>query len=770
MAGLSLLVMIGQAAMASTVPPRFGALPGPDESAMRDDVQPLQLELIVNGVSSGLIVPVSRTGQGLELASSDLAQAGLILPPGLGDRIAVETLAGVSAHYDVGDQRLRLDVPAEWFPRQSIGGAGARRERPVSSFGVLLNYDLNFSDSDGRAPVGAAWLETRVFGGFGQIGSTGVLRSRGPGSGMHFTRYDTRWVHSDDERMITYEAGDFVTRSLPGNRPVRMAGFQISRDFSVRPDIVTYPLPEFSGKAGLPSAVDLFIDGYRTARADVVPGPFTVDAMPGLSGAGEAVIAVTDMLGRRVATTVPFYVSNDLLRPGLSDFAASAGVLRKDYGRSNFAYGDPAASASLRYGVAAPLTVEGSAEASDGFVSGSIGALLQLGTAGVVRAAYARSDRGGDAGDRLTVEYQYRTRSFGLAASHVRESEGFSELGDLDYDHHARATTNVTASVSREKIGSFALSYIEQTGRGQDVRLANGSWSMPIAKGATFYASGGYELDRRAWSGALNLMIPLGGDRGSAAAGFARDGRGGTLLRADYSRAIPVSGGLGMSASVARSSVSGVYGSGELGWRTSNVELRGGAYGGRGQFTHWAGASGSIVTMDGQLFAANRIADSFVVVSTSGRAGVPVLYENQPVGVSDSGGHVLVPWVAGYYPAKYQIDPFDLPATVSAPQVERRVAVVRGSGFLLEFAIRETHSARITLVDAAGQPLAVGAFAKINGAAPVSVGWDGLLFAEDLESENVVVVTLPTGSTCQAAFIAARSAGQPEMIGPVTCR
>lgn len=769
MAGLVVLAMAQQAAIAATVPPRFGALPGPDESAMRDNVQSLQLELVVNGVSSGLIVPVSRTGQGLELASADLAQAGLILPPGLGDRIAVETLVGVRARYDVGDQRLRLDVPADWFPRQSITGAGARREKPVSSFGMLLNYDLNFSDSDGRAPVATAWVETRIFGSFGQVGTTGVLRSGGPGGGVHFTRYDTRWVHSDDEHMITYEAGDFVTRSLPGNRPVRMAGFQISRDFSVRPDIVTYPLPEFSGKAGLPSAVDLFIDGYRTARADVLPGPFTVDAMPGLSGAGQAVIAVTDMLGRRVATSVPFYVSNDLLRPGLADFAASAGVLREDFGRSNFAYGDPAASASLRYGVAPMLTIEGSADATDRFVSGSVGALVQLGTAGIVRAAYAYSDRRGDEGDRLTVEYQYRARGFGLAASHVRESEDFSDIGDIDRNHHARATTNVTASLSRDAIGSFALSYIAQTGGGQDVRLANGSWSMPVARGATLYASGGYELDRRAWSGALNVMIPLGGDRGAASAGIARDARGGTALRADYSRAIPISGGVGMSASLARSSASGLYGAGELDWRMSNVELRGGAYGGRGQFTRWVGASGSIVTMGGQVFAANRISDAFVVVSTSGRAGVPVLYENQRVGVSDAGGHVLVPWVPGYYPAKYQIDPLDLPANVSAPEVERRVAVARGSGFMLEFPIKATRSARISMIDAAGQPIAVGASATINGAAPASVGWDGLLFAEDLEPENTVVVTLPDGGTCQAAFAAGRPAEQPEMIGPVTC-
>ena len=32
------------------------------------------------------------------------------------------------------------------------------------------------------------------------------------------------------------------------------------------------PLPSFAGKAAVPSAVDLFVDGYRQQGADVAPG------------------------------------------------------------------------------------------------------------------------------------------------------------------------------------------------------------------------------------------------------------------------------------------------------------------------------------------------------------------------------------------------------------------------------------------------------------------------------------------------------------------
>ena len=48
-------------------------------------------------------------------------------------------------------------------------------------------------------------------------------------------------------------------------------------------------------------------------------------------------------------------------------------------------------------------------------------------------------------------------------------------------------------------------------------------------------------------------------------------------------------------------------------------------------------------------------------------------------------GHLLVPWSSAYYRGKYEIDPLNLPANVQSPSVEQRVAVRRGSGYLLEF-------------------------------------------------------------------------------------
>ena len=118
---------------------------------------------------------------------------------------------------------------------------------------------------------------------------------------------------------LTFEGGDLVTRTLPWAGSVRLGGFQISRDFSVRPDIVTYPLPTFSGSAAVPSSVDLFVNGNHATSGSVDPGPFTLGDVPYVNGAGEAVVVTTDAQGRRVATSTQFYVANTLLRRGLDE-------------------------------------------------------------------------------------------------------------------------------------------------------------------------------------------------------------------------------------------------------------------------------------------------------------------------------------------------------------------------------------------------------------------------------------------------------------------
>jgi outer membrane usher protein FimD/PapC len=144
--------------------------------------------------------------------------------------------------------------------------------------------------------------------------------------GFEAIRLDTTYVYSDPRSLRRYRAGDFISGSLPWTRPVRMGGAQINLDFSMRPDLITFPVPSISGSAAVPSTVDVLVNGSTVRSGSVAPGPFEVPQVPVISGAGTVTTTVTDALGRQVTTELPFYASPVLLAPSCRPIRPKSGL------------------------------------------------------------------------------------------------------------------------------------------------------------------------------------------------------------------------------------------------------------------------------------------------------------------------------------------------------------------------------------------------------------------------------------------------------------
>ncbi|KGB56307.1 Type I pili (Chaperone-usher pili assembly system) [Sphingopyxis sp. LC81] len=765
-AGALLVPGFFHAACAETGRDGYGDLPPPPQHIDPAAEQRLELELFVNGMRSGIVAPAVKQGSRFRLRTADMRRAGILLQT-TGETLFLDSLEGLRADYDAPRQQLHLTVSPEYLPAQRVGRDKRRFERAQYDIGALLNYDAYVSGGD-RTPVQASlWHEARIFGPAGIVSTTGALRS---GSAKNYVRFDTYWRWSDERSMTTIEAGDIITRSLPWAPAVRLGGLQISRDFSVRPDVVTYPLPEFAGSAALPSTVDLVVHGQRVAGADVNPGPFALDTLPPINGYGEANLIVTDMHGRSVSTTMPFYISSALLRPGLTDYAAALGAFRRNYGMKNFDYGGLAASASARHGVTDGLTLEVRAEVADDMQLAGGGAVVKLGNFGTVSASYSRSFRDGSDGGELTLGYDYQTRGFSIGLRHRRRDGDYTDLGLLDREGLGgwERLTAVTASLSLGPAGTLGIGYFDfRQALVRDARLANIAWALPLWGESRLHASLSREFVERSWSGALTLSVPLGG--GILGAGVVQGQNGRTGLRADYSRAAPVEGGFGWNANAVSEDGASPYWRGDMTWRLQPVQLRAGAYG-RDKVTGWLGISGSLVFMDDAVFAANRVSDAFAVVSTNGEPGIPVRYENQLIGTTNANGQLLVPSASAYYPGRYDIDTLSLPANVKAPVVSQRVAVAAGSGHIIKFPVEHVTAARATIRTVTGEPLPAGAAATINGTLSTYVGWDGILFVERVAADNRVEIELADGGTCHVTFAADPKADDIIELGELTCR
>ncbi|KLJ01600.1 fimbria/pilus outer membrane usher protein [Luteimonas sp. FCS-9] len=753
-----------------------GGLPPPPRAADAAGEGVVHLELVVNGLGSGRVVPVElRDGHYLVDAAAlralhvrvDAADA----PDGDG-RVAVDRLPGVEVGYDVANLRLLVQVPADWLPAQHFdSGAAPARHPSRASRGMLLNYDLYATRAPHASTATSLWTDVRLFGDAGTVSSSGAWRHGGAG-GRSFVRYDTRWQRVDEARVRLWEAGDLITRGPTWTSPVRIGGVQFSRDFSLRPDIVTYPLPAFSGQAGVPSAVDLFVNGSLAARERVDPGPFALTDVPFINGAGEAVVVVTDALGRQVATTVPFYVSSRLLAPGLSDFALAAGALRREYGVEDFAYGPVVASAAYSRGLTDVLTVEALGEAAGDLARVGAGGVVRIGMLGVVNAAYSRSASRGRTGGQFDVGYQYARRGFTLSAQHQRGDRDFVDLARYDprttLPFRPR-TTVVAGSVALGRWGSLGLGHFAvENADDTRTRLVNLSWSVSPWRDVGVYLSGNRDIDTGDWSAVAQLVVSLQQGNITATHDRSRDRAGAHRLR--YTRPVPTDGGLGLGLGYSRFDAGDDQVQLDALWRGRHVQFGGGVRGAAGAHTLWANAAGAIVRMDGGTFLSNRISDAFVVVDTNGFPSIPVRYENVTVGTTDRHGRLLVPWSGAHYAAKFEIDPLQLPAHVHTPVVEQRVAVRRGSGYVMRFPVERAVAALVTLHDAQGAVLPPGTPVTSDQGETAHVGWDGLVYLSALAPDNTLTAHPAGRPPCTVRFAVDPAYEGVARIGPLACR
>lgn len=753
--------------------------------AAEPDDAPLELflELVVNQLPTGRVAAVTARAGRYFVGRDDLQAVGIPLD-GTGDQdpLALDVIPGLQVRYEASTQRLDLQLASGRLPPQELGSRRLHEYLPArSSVGALFNYDLYYTRAQQGPESASAYLEQRVFNAAGVFSTNGTYRQHFSGDtyGDGFIRYDTQWRTDDQDGLVSYTFGDLVTGALTWNTSVRMGGVQIARDFGLRPDLITYPLPRFTGEAAVPSTLDLFINNAQISSDDLRPGPFTLNNVPFISGAGTATLVTTDALGRRVSTNVPFYVTDRLLQEGLFDYSLSVGKLRRGYGVDNFDYGDAASSGTLRYGLNDALTLEGHLEVGPSLTLAGVGTTFALGRWGVLGTSISQGDAPGRGGHQVSLGYSYYSSRFGVALQHIERSAGYTDLSVLDAldsreddSYLPTGSDQLTFSYSpgelgEVNLGTVGVGYFEtRTHQGPRTRLVNLSWSQNLFSQVSLYLSVNRVLGDQGYAAQAQVVVPF--DLYSTVnVGVERTPRGRLSERVSYSRSVPSEGGLGWNLGYTSSG----YRQADLTWRSRHLQLQGGVYSDEGRATHWGEASGSLVWMDGSLFASNRIDDAFVLVDTAGFGNVPVRFEHQALGSTDADGHLLVPWVPSYYRGQYEVDLIDLPDNVRSDELAQFIAVRQGSGALLKFPLQAITAASIVLVDSRNQPLPRGTRVVERGSQQSAfVGWDGLVYFERLQARNQLDAELPGGRHCAAAFDLDTRSDQIALVGPLVCR
>jgi outer membrane usher protein len=454
------------------------------------------------------------------------------------------------------------------------------------------------------------------------------------------------------------------------------------------------------------------------------------------------VVVVTDALGRKSETRVPLYVDYQRLAAGLTDFSVEAGLLRIGYGSRRDRYADrPAASGSLRHGLHDHVTVEAHAEAGHGLRVGGAGlAWSPGGRFGVATVSWAHSG-GRRAGHQYSVGYQYFSRRAGFDLYRQRADADYRDLAALGGESATlRAQDRASAWVNVPHGGLTAtwLRYRDSTGvESRSVSLGSTWTHGQVSTSLNVFD------DRLAGRGvALSVSVAFG-ERGFATASASRrEGRNDVAF--GVRRSAPYAGGWGWDAQVrdeGRGQIASHY-RGMSGDWVLGLDRAGGSAG-SGAF---AEASGSVAAMDGRVFTSRRIHDAFAVVSASGMAGVPVLYENRLAGVTDEDGYLLLPELRGWQRNRIAIDPDALPPDIALASTERLVTPADPAGVRASFDLRTLRSASLRMHGIDGEPVAAGSRVTRDDGSQAIVGFDGILWLEEYRDGE----TLHWGSACIA--------------------
>jgi outer membrane usher protein len=751
------------------------AEPAAIKTASRVAGRDLYLEVMLNGQRTSLIAHFRERDGKLNASAKDLNDIGIAtdkLGAVDGASLELDRIPGLRYRYDAAAQSIDLEVPdAIRKPYTFDTRELTATPNATSSRGFLINYDA-FAQTQSNAQL-ALWSEARYFDPAGVLSNTGIAYLY---SDLHrYVRYDTSWSMSNPATLSTTQFGDTISSSLDWTRSFRIAGFQWRSNFALRPDLVTFPLQSLSGTAVVPSAVDLYINNVRQFSGNVPSGPFIVNNVPGITGAGEATVITHDALGRTLSTTLPLYVDTRMLAAGLSSYSFEAGFLRRNYGVESFSYDPrPAVSATARRGVSDSLTLEGHAEATGGLVNAGAGALVRMGMAGVINGSVSAS-AGKLTGTQLGLGYQLIEPHFSIDAQTLRAYGNYGDLGARDGTPVPTATDRVTLALPFFSRQTVSVSYIGYRFPGiPSSRIGSLSYTVNFGNLASLTVSTYKDfLQHDAQGVFLTASFGLGNNAAINTSVGRQNGQ--STYNVNAQRPPDYAGGWGWGVQAG--------GTGAIAYRQAQAQYLG-KY---GEVTAIAqdidrqasaslDMSGAIVFMDRTVQPARRIDDGFALVSTDGVANVPVLHENRVIGTTDSGGHLLIPDLNAYQHNQVAIDSMNLPADARIATINMDLVPKSHAGVLASFRVSRYSAASVILRDADGKLMPPGTRVHhVESGADTIVGYDGLTFIEKLQADNHLQIDNgsegPGAVRCSVEFSYERPAdGTLPTIGPLTCR
>jgi outer membrane usher protein FimD/PapC len=666
-------------------------------AGLRAELMVIQID--VNGLTRGEFFAEREVSGHFLLPVADLPALGLLITPqttvtiGVTSYFSLAEFPDISANFDEGQLTLSLTSPPHYLPATIIDLSRQQHRQvlqPLES-SAFVNYRFDF-DTDSRTDSSVSGLTSEIGWRRRNLLFLSGQRYETADADARFTRQMTSatWEWRDELRRLI--VGDAITPAGPIVPSVRFGGVTISRNFDLDPAFIQYPTFDYAGAIAGPGEIDIYQNGFKLRTEKLQPGPFQLENLTGAPGYGDFELVLRDQFGRESRLSSPYYLTDQLLKPGLQEYSYSAGLRRDGYGTNEDRYSAAALLGRHRYGWSRRLTVGYSLQAGDGLLMISPQLDLLAGTAGIVSLAAGGSTGKGGGGAGL-LRYTFNRRPFSTSFEYQYFSESWQTFSE---------TTRIGAMLQQQvrgTIGWGSLAAGSLTINATQRKFYNGSPQTSL----------GAMYSRRLFGKvSCNLFIQQTRNEGSELSAFAiltyspanhlqtalrfEKQQAGSSQSIDLQRNAPAGAGYGYLATAGhRSDDTGsaayLETSGEHHSRYLNIRGRGYYEGGdAGSATALSLSTAGALTWVGGHFEPSRpVEDSFALVRVGTLPEVKVYRNGEEVGRTDKNGLALIPGLSSYYDNRISIDDTDIPMDQRISKVEYFLSPPARSGSCVDF-------------------------------------------------------------------------------------
>ncbi|MBS0288664.1 MAG: fimbrial biogenesis outer membrane usher protein [Proteobacteria bacterium] len=629
----------------------------------------------------------------------------------------------IKYHFDQENLSLFLDIPTQYLPKTTIY-LQPREEigtiRPQHP-GAFANYSLSLQHNNLISETNfAAFTELGHFNQFG-VGTSDFIANKNI-SDNNLIRLDTTWTLDQPEKLTSWRFGDSISGSSIWAGQVHFAGVQWATNFSTQPYFITFPLPTISGEAIVPSTLDIFVNDTLRFTQNIESGPFTVYEMPVVTGEG-TIKLVNQNNGLRQEVLIPYYASEQLLKPALSDFSYELGFIRDDFGIDSFHYSDLVAVGSYSQGLQENWTAGWHGELLSRQQTFGISSnyLWQNALVASFSLATSHSDLG--IGSLALFGLRRITPSLSFGAQLISTSKTFTQLGFISQQPPMLRLKSYLSYASA-KYGSFGISYTRIKNRYpvifddfSSVQELFNTDLMTVSYSKNLFTNvylllGAITDFHHHHHDQMVLSIVCGLPHDNSLTVSQQQSRQ-SSQSLQLIKNVPLGNGYGYNlfashhqpqeaqASFTYQNDYGTYTAGVVKFSDYSNYL--------------AQASGGIIHFADHTLLSRNVYNSFTLVEVPGYENVCVYDRNTCIGRTNHEGVLLVPNSLAYQRNKIAIEPTDLPLTAQIGTTELDVIPYYRSGILARFPVQSVYNLSMRLVNETRKPLIAGATVHIYG-------------------------------------------------------